>query len=440
MRDEDTGSADSSAIGATEDEGSRRPARSSDSALRFESSSKKPVAVLVAARDEAARIAATVAALREQFPDAQVVVADDGSRDDTAARAEAAGARVVRLPRRGKGQALTMAERDLSPGAIVLCDADLDGDLRALADADADLAIAAFSERQGGGFGIAKRTGRWLIDALSGFDAHEPLSGQRTFSPAAREACFPLAAGFGCEVRATIDAARAGLRVEEVELPLRHRTTGRTPGGFAHRARQLADAVLACGPTTTNHRGLRLPVVGWLVGVGRDPAVTAVAGIGLADDLWSGPERGFRAHLGARRTTGVLKLIGIPAIALAATRSLSGALLVSLSANALNQLDTRPGRALKAYLAAATVVRAPRGLAVCLLPYDLREMAMLGDAGANALGALLGLNSVSCLTARGRWIAIGVLAGLTLLGERRSLGALIERTPGLETLDALGRT
>ena len=198
--------------------------------------------------------------------------------------------------------------------------------------------------------------------------------------------------------------------------------------------------MLACGPTAVNHRGLRLPLVGWIAGVRRGPAVALIAAIGAADDAWSGPERGFRAHLRARRTTGMLKLVGIPAVALAATRSLSGALLVSLSANALNQLDTRPGRALKAYLVAATVVRAPRGVAVCLLPYDLREMAMLGDAGANALGALLGLNSVSLLTARGRWIAIGALAGLTLLGERRSLGELIERTPLLRELDALGRS
>jgi hypothetical protein len=398
------------------------------------------LAVLVAARDEEERIGATVAALREQFPEAEIVVADDGSCDETAVRAESAGARVVRLPRRGKGQALTLAERELAPGNLLLSDADLDGDLRPLVGAGADLALAAFAVPQGGGFGIAKRTGRLLIRARSGFAAREPLSGQRAFSPAARRACFPLAAGFGCEVRATIDAVRAGLRVEEVELPLRHRATGRDVRGFAHRARQLVDALLACGPIAVNHRGLRLPLVGWLAGARRDPAVAAVAAIGLADDLWSGPERGFRAHLRARRTTGVLKLAAIPAVALAATRSLSGALLVALSANALNQLDTKPGRALKAYLAVATVVRAPRGLAVCLLPYDLREMAMLGDGGANALGALLGLNSVSRLTARGRWIAIGALAGLTLLGERRSLGTMIERTPGLSTLDALGRT
>ena len=135
----------------------------------------------------------------------------------------------------------------------------------------------------------------------------------------------------------------------------------------------------------------------------------------------------------------MLKLIGIPAYALLRTRSWSGALLVSLAANALNQLDTRPGRALKTYVLAAIVLDAPLALAVLLLPYDLREMSILGDAGANGLGALLGLKSVNRFTGRGRWAAIGALAGLTFLGERTSLGALIERTPGLAQLDRLGR-
>jgi hypothetical protein len=139
------------------------------------------------------------------------------------------------------------------------------------------------------------------------------------------------------------------------------------------------------------------------------------------------------------RTTGVLKLVGIPLVGLLATRKLSGALLVGLSANFLNQLDTRPGRALKAYLVAAPLVGAPVGSAVLLLSYDLREKAMLGDSGSNALGAMLGLSSVSRLTGKSRWLAIGALAGLTLLGERRSLGELIERAPGLRAFDRLGR-
>jgi hypothetical protein len=399
----------------------------------------EPLTILVAARDEVDVIGDTVRALREAFPQAEVLVADDGSRDATAERAEEAGATVLRLPRRGKGEALSAAERAAPPGRLLLCDADLRGDLRPLLARGADVKVAIFRQRVGGGFGLARGVAQRLIRFLSGFEAIEPLSGQRTLSSRARRVVFPLAPGFGAETRMTIDAERAGLRVEEVELDLSPRATGRDVRGFAHRGRQLVDLALACGPLGVNYRGARLPLVGWLVCVRGGPAVTAVAAIGLADDLWSGEERGIRAHLRAGRTTGVLKLVGIPLVGLLATRRLSGALLVGLAANALNQLDTRPGRALKAYLVAGAAVDAPLGTAVLLLPYDLREMAMLGDGGSNALGAMLGLRSVSRLTERGRWVAIGALAGLTLLGERHSLGELIERTPLLRELDALGR-
>jgi hypothetical protein len=394
--------------------------------------------ILVAARDEEKRIAATVQALRETFPEAEVIVADDGSRDGTAAAAEQAGARVLRLPRRGKGQALTFAERDALPGPVLLCDADLSGDLRPLLEAEADVSVAAFRERQGGGFGLAKGAARELLRLTTGRDLREPLSGQRMLSARARERCFPAAAGFGCEVRMTLDALRGGLDVWEVELPLRHRATGRDVRGFLHRARQLRDVLLAFGPLATNHRGLRLPLVGWAVGL-LQPRVAPVAAIGLADDELAGPERGFAAHLSRGRTTGVLKLVGIPLVGLLATRRISGALLVGLAANALNQLDTKPGRALKAYALAALPLRAPLLPAVLIAPYDLREMAMLGDSGSNSLGALLGLNSVDRFTGRSRWLAIGALAGLNLLGELRSLDELIERTPVLRDLDRLGR-
>jgi hypothetical protein len=399
----------------------------------------EPLTILVAARDEEVTIGRTVASLRAAFRDAEVIVADDGSRDRTADVAEAAGAVVLRLPRRGKGQALSAAERAAPPGRLLLCDADLEGDVSALLDGRRDVTVAAFAERVGGGFGFAKRVARALVELLGGVEVREPLSGQRSLSPAARAACFPVAAGFGCEVRMTIDAARAGLQVHELELPLRHRPTRRDARGFLHRARQLRDVLYACGPLGVNFRGLRLPLVGWEVGLANGPAVAAIAALGLADDLWSGPERGFRAHLHGGRTTGVLKLLGIPLVGLLATRRLSGALLVGLAANALNQLDTRPGRALKVYLCAALVVDAPLAIAVLLLPYDLREMAMLGDAGSNALGGLLGLKSVERFTERGRWVAIGALAGLTFVGERTSIGAWIERTPALAWIDRLGR-
>jgi hypothetical protein len=407
--------------------------------------------ILVPARDEEARIGGTVLALRGEFSGARVVVADDGSRDRTVERAEEAGAAVVRLPRLGKGQTLSLAERTLPPGPLLLADADLRGSLGPLLGTEADIAVAAFARRTDGGFGIAKRTAGMLIRLRTGRSIREPLSGQRYLSQIARRTCFPLAPGFGCETRMTIDALRAGLALEESELDLEHRPTGRGARGFAHRGRQLADALLACGPLTRNFRGLRLPVVGWAVPIGGlgGPATellaaAVVAGVGLADDLWSGPERGVRAHLQSGGTTGVLKLVAVPAVGIAATRSVTGGLMVGLTANALNQLDTRPGRAVKAFLVASLLLRGTAAgrfarVAVLLLPYDLRERTMLGDAGSNSLGAVVGLGLVQRLPGRARWAAIMALAGLNLLGERRSLGALIESTPVLRQLDALGR-
>ena len=395
--------------------------------------------ILVAARDEADRIAATIAALRRGFPSAEVIVVDGDSRDATAQVAEDAGAAVIRLGRQGKGEALSAGERAAPPGPLLLCDADLRGSLAPLADKDADLVVAAFSRRTGGGFGIVKRVARDLIAVRTGFAPREPLSGQRRLSERARAATFPLGPGFGCEVRMTIDAVRSGLSVQEVEVDLEHRATGRDLPGFVHRGRQLVDVLLATGPLAVNHRGLRIPLVGWLVGVRRNAPVTAVAALGLADDLWSGKERGLRAHLRAGRTTGMLKLIGIPLVGVAATRSLAGGILVAGSANLMNQLDTKPGRAIKAYTLAALALRAPLGIAVLLAPYDLRERVMLGDAGSNALGALLGLKSVDRLHGWRRWAAALAVAGVNVVGERRSLGRLIERTPVLRELDAWGR-
>ena len=398
--------------------------------------------VLVAARDEEQRIGGTVAALRAAFPDADIVVADDGSRDATAARAEQAGAVVAALPRLGKGQALTLAERSCADGPLLLCDADLAGDLRPLVEAGADVSIAAFAHPVGGGLGVAKSVSRALIQLRGGRRMREPLSGQRMLSRRARASLFPVAAGFGVETRMTIDALRGGLEVREVDLDLEHRATGRDLHGFAHRGRQLVELILATGPLRRNHRGLRLPLVGSVVGIAV-PSVAPVAAIGLADDLWSGPERGFRAHLRAGATTGTLKLVGIPLWALWRTRSPSGAVLVGLAANVLNQLDTRPGRAIKAFLIGSALLggrpRKAIAVAVLLAPYDHREMTMLGDAGSNALGAVLGLESVRRFTGLRRIGAIGALAAVTVLGERRSLGTLIESTPVLRTLDAFGR-
>jgi len=155
----------------------------------------------------------------------------------------------------------------------------------------------------------------------------------------------------------TIDAARAHLSVREVELPLRHRSTGRNLRGFVHRGKQLRDTLLRLRPARTELSGAAAAARGLEGGRHQRPRRCSGRGSRGRRRPVERPERGFRAHLVSGRTTGILKLVGIPAVGFVATRKLSGALLVGLAANALNQLDTRPGRALKAYLAACSPAR-----------------------------------------------------------------------------------
>jgi hypothetical protein len=211
------------------------------------------VVALVAAHDESARIAATVTALRGLVD--EVVVVDDGSSDGTSSAALVSGATALRASRRrGKGRAIEESLERLPPADVwLLADGDLGSTasgLGPLVDAirqgGADVAIAAFPKLGGGGFGVVKRTAARLIRAACGFEAREPLSGQRALSAAALAAVRPLAPGFGVEVGMTIDAVRAGLRVVEIPIEgLSHRPTGRGPRGFAHRTRQGADILAA---------------------------------------------------------------------------------------------------------------------------------------------------------------------------------------------------
>ena len=101
---------------------------------------------------------------------------------------------------------------------------------------------------------MVKRTSRWAIRRLSGYDAEEPLSGQRVATMRALASCRPLARGFGLETAMTIDAARAGLRIEEVAADIHHRPTGRNARGFLHRGRQGLDILLAVLPRMLRRR------------------------------------------------------------------------------------------------------------------------------------------------------------------------------------------
>jgi glycosyltransferase involved in cell wall biosynthesis len=215
------------------------------------------ILIVVAALDEADRISCTLAALAAAFPGAPVWVADDGSTDATPELARQAGATVVRSERViGKGQAMTAGARaalagvDFSEPIVLLCDGDL-GDsareLSALVDAlrreDAGLAVASFAARPGGGFGLALGFARWAIRRRCGLSTRAPISGQRAIRARVLPDILPFAPGFGMELGMTIDAVRAGHRVVEIDLDLAHRATGRTPAGFLHRARQLADFI-----------------------------------------------------------------------------------------------------------------------------------------------------------------------------------------------------
>jgi len=212
------------------------------------------LAVLVAARNEADRIADTVRALREAFPGARVWVADDASEDGTAEAAMAAGAEVVSRGRpHGKGANVSAAaEAALSvavpPRLLLLCDGDLGASAARLAPlveavrkGECDLAVAAFSCRVGGGFGLALGFARWAIRRLCGLETEAPISGQRAMRVEVLRAVLPFARGYGMEIGITVDAVRAGFRLREYELDLEHRATGKDFRGFLHRARQLRD-------------------------------------------------------------------------------------------------------------------------------------------------------------------------------------------------------
>ncbi|WP_327048900.1 glycosyltransferase [Microbispora sp. NBC_01189] len=217
-------------------------------------------AVVIPAKDEAERIGATVSAALKLPGVDLVVVVDDGSSDETGRVARAAGARVVRHSRnRGKAAAMESGAE-----AAGLLDADharhllfLDADLGETAAAalpliapvragEADMTIATFATRvKLGGHGMVVRLARDGIKRLTGWEATQPLNGQRCLTRDAFEAARPLAHGFGVETGMTVDLLRKGFRVAEVEVEMSHRATGTDWRAQMHRARQLRDVGLA---------------------------------------------------------------------------------------------------------------------------------------------------------------------------------------------------
>jgi glycosyltransferase involved in cell wall biosynthesis len=218
-----------------------------------------PVAVVIPAKDEADRIAATVHAAAA-IPDVDlVVVVDDGSSDDTSLVARGAGADVVRHDHnKGKGRAMQtgaayVARHEGStdrPHALLFVDADLQETAAATGalvppvlrgEADMTIAVLPAQKTSGGGRGFVVNLARRGIERQTGWTPTQPLSGMRCLSRAAFDAAQPLAAGWGVEVGLTIDVLRRGLTIEEVPCELHHRVTGRGLADQLHRLGQYRD-------------------------------------------------------------------------------------------------------------------------------------------------------------------------------------------------------
>lgn len=238
------------------------------------------VVAIIAAKDEAARISATVAAVRRIAGVDLVIVVDDGSLDATGRLAGEAGAVVVSHPRnRGKSAAMATGARaaadlDLREPCdsgrarpLLFIDADLEDSAANLAvlvgpvvsgEADMTVAVLPPQETSGGGHGFVVRLARDGVQRRTGWTPAQPLSGMRCLSRQAFEAASPLARGWGVEVGLTIDVLGAGLRVLEVPCELQHRVTGSDWKGQVHRAGQYRDVWLALAGRQA--RALRLAV------------------------------------------------------------------------------------------------------------------------------------------------------------------------------------
>ncbi|WP_442856804.1 glycosyltransferase family 2 protein [Cellulomonas sp. Leaf395] len=223
---------------------------------------RQRVAVIIPAKDESRRIAATVRSARAIPHVDLVLVVDDGSEDNTQHVAREAGAVVVRHSHnRGKAAAMetgaaVVAMRDApdrQPRILLFIDGDLGETAVNTAplvppvfEGHADLAIALIPPQPGaGGRGIVVGAARRAITSMTGWTPTQPLSGMRCLTREAFEAATPLAHGWGVETGMTIDLLRRGFRVVEVPCDLKHRPSGSDLKGQMHRAAQYRDVQLA---------------------------------------------------------------------------------------------------------------------------------------------------------------------------------------------------
>jgi hypothetical protein len=338
------------------------------------------VLALVAARNEAASVGATVDALLQLPAVDEVLVVDDGSTDGTADAARAAGAWVLRLDEStGKGGAVAAGVASTSEiDVYLLVDADVGATAGAASallgpvlDGTADMAVGVLpSAGDRAGFGTVRTLAAAGIRRACGFVADAPLSGQRAVRGELLRS-LALAPRFGLETAMTIDAARGGARVVEVPVAMDHRHTGRSPAGFAHRGRQGADVVRALWSRLTTSRGR----VGLIVA-----AVVAAAALAL----WSG-SRWEPASVGAEPGSAAkVLLIGIPGLG-----------FDDLASGATPNLDRMVATGAVGAMSVRTLSRhpqpSPEGYATLGAGSQVRAGLAAGDARNEGAGVLVPL-------------------------------------------------
>jgi len=211
---------------------------------------ERDICVVIPAFNEEKSIGSTVKALLKLPLFKRILVVDDGSSDNTAKAASEAGAEVITLPaNKGKAYAMKKGYEAVKEGIIVFLDADL-GDsaeqalrlVEPVINGDAEAAVARFPMTPGsGGFGLVKLLAAKGIQILTGKRFSSILSGQRAFLHSVLRPEFFDYRGFGIEFGMTADLLSINVRIQEVDVNMKHRTTGRDIKGFLHRYRQFKD-------------------------------------------------------------------------------------------------------------------------------------------------------------------------------------------------------
>jgi glycosyltransferase involved in cell wall biosynthesis len=214
---------------------------------------EETVSILIPAYNESRIIHDTILAIKNTGKVNQIIVINDGSRDETSVIAKNSGAEVIDLSQNiGKGGALNQGLKYAKGDIIGLIDADLGKSaseveklLDPIIENKADMTIGRFPPaKKRGGFGLvtslAKRGIRWF----TGLEVSSPLSGQRVLRRLVIQKIGSFESGFGVEVGLTIDVFRHGFRVKEIPVQMTHAETGRDLVGFLHRGHQFIDVVL----------------------------------------------------------------------------------------------------------------------------------------------------------------------------------------------------